>query len=121
MRGLHRLSIFERKILRRIYGPVMDGGRWRIRTNQELYQQCGENDVVKLCKLSRLRWAGHVIRQDDDDLSRRDLSEPGGKCPRGRPRLRWEDGVEEDVARLGYRNWKVVALNREGWRKLLTL
>jgi hypothetical protein len=29
--------------------------------------------------------------------------------------------VEEDVARLGCRNWKVVALNREGWRKLLTL
>ena len=100
--------------------PVMDGGRWRIRTNRELYQQCGENDIVKFCKLSRLRWAGHVIRQDDDDLSRRVfLSEPGGKRPRGRPRLRWEDGVEEDVARLGCRNWKVVALNREGWRKLL--
>jgi hypothetical protein len=27
--------------------------------------------------------------------------------------------VEEDVARLGCRNWTVVALNREGWRKLL--
>jgi hypothetical protein len=27
--------------------------------------------------------------------------------------------VVEDVARLGCRNWKVVALNREGWRKLL--
>jgi hypothetical protein len=27
--------------------------------------------------------------------------------------------VEEDVARLGCRNWKIVALNREGWRKLL--
>jgi hypothetical protein len=24
----HRLSIFERKILQRIYGPVMDWGRW---------------------------------------------------------------------------------------------
>jgi hypothetical protein len=59
----HRLSIFERKILRRIYGPVMDVGRWRIRTNQELYQLCGENDIVKFCNLSRLRWAGHVIRQ----------------------------------------------------------
>ena len=70
---------------------------------------------MKFCMLSRLRWAGHVIRQDDDDLSRRVLlSEPGGKCPRGRPRLRWEN-----VATLGCRNWKTVALNREGWKKLL--
>jgi hypothetical protein len=98
----------------------MDGGRWRIRTNQVLYQQYGENDIVKFCKLSRLRWAGYVICQDDDDLSRGVLlSELGGKRPRGRPRLRWEDGVVEDVARLECRNWKVVALNREGWRKLL--
>jgi len=85
----HFLSIFERKILRRIYGPVIDGGRWRIRMNQELYKLCGENDIMKFCKLSRLRWAGHVIRQDDDGLSRRVfLSEPGGKRPRGRSRLR---------------------------------
>ena len=57
--------------------------------------------------LIRLRWAGHVIHHDDDDLSRRVLlSELGGKRPRGRPRLRWENGVEEDVARLGCRNWK---------------
>ena len=91
----------------------MDRGSWRIRNNQEVYQLCGENDIVKFCKLSRLRWAGHVIRQDDDDLSRRVLlSEPGGKCPRGRPRLRWEDGLEEDVTRLGCRNWKIIALNR---------
>jgi hypothetical protein len=75
---------------------------------------------VKFCKLSRLRWAGHVISQDDDDLSRRVLlGEPGGKDPRGRPRLRWEDGVEEDIARLKCRNWKIVALNLEGWKKFL--
>ena len=86
----------------------------------KLYQLCGENDIVKFCKLSRLRWAGHVIRQDDYDLSRRVLlSEPEGKRPRGTLRLGWEDGVEEDVARLGCRNWKIVALNREGSRKLL--
>jgi hypothetical protein len=98
----------------------MDQGRWRIGTNQEHYQLCGEDYIVKFCKLSRLRWAGHAIRQDDEDLSRRALlSESGGKRPRGRPRLRWEDGVEEDVARLDCRNWKIVALNREGWRKLL--
>jgi len=110
----HRLSIFECKILRRIYGPVIDWGRWRIRNNQELYQLCGENDIVKFCKLSGLRWAGHVICQDGDDLSRRVLlSEPGGKRPRGRHRLRWEDGVKEDATKLECRNWTVVALNRE--------
>ena len=85
---------------------------------KDFYQSCGENEIVKFCKLSRLRWAGHVTRQDDDDLSRRVLlSEPGGKRPRGRPRLRWEDGATEDAAKLGCRNWTVVALNREGWRK----
>jgi len=97
---------------------VIDGRRWRIRTKN--YQLCGDNDIVKFCKLSRLRWAGHVIRQDDDDLSRKVLlSEPGGKRTRGGDRLRWEDGVKEDAAKLVCRNWTVVILNREGWRKLL--
>ena len=67
----HRLSIFEHKILRRIYGPMKGGEKWRIRTNQEIYQQCGENVIVKFCKLSGLKLAGHVIWQDDDGLSRR--------------------------------------------------
>jgi len=95
---------------------LIDKGEWRIRTNRELYQLYDEKDIVRFCKLSRLRWAGHVIRQDDDDLARRVLlSEPGGKCPRGKPRLRWEDGVKEDVAELGCRNWTVAAR----WMKLL--
>jgi len=28
------------------------------------------------------------------------------------------NGVKEDAAKLGCRNWTVVALNGEGWRKL---
>ena len=116
----YRLSIFERKILRRIYGPVIDKGEWRIRTNRELYQLYDENDIVRFCKLSTMRWAGHVMRQDDHDLARRVLlSESGGKRPRGRPRLWWEDRVKEDVGKLGCRNWTVAAWNRKGWRKLL--
>jgi hypothetical protein len=29
-------QIFERRILRRIYGPINEGGIWRIRYNNEL-------------------------------------------------------------------------------------
>ena len=40
-------------------------------------------------------------------------------APEGDPGCVGKMGVEEDVARLGCRNWKIVALNWEGWRKLL--
>jgi hypothetical protein len=35
------------------------------------------------------------------------------------PKLRWGDGVDQDIRLLRARNWKNLALNREEWRKLL--
>jgi hypothetical protein len=37
----------------------------------------------------------------------------------GRPKLRWEDGVNQYIRILGVKNWKKVALNRDEWAKLL--
>jgi hypothetical protein len=34
--GMERLGTGEREILRRIHGPEVKQGMWRIRTNQEL-------------------------------------------------------------------------------------
>jgi hypothetical protein len=42
------LGIFEREILRRIYGPVQDNGQWRIRYNNELYELYDEPDLVNM-------------------------------------------------------------------------
>ena len=41
------LVVFERKILRKIYGPFCDRGEWRIRWNQEQYDIYDDIDVVK--------------------------------------------------------------------------
>jgi hypothetical protein len=41
-----------------------------------------------------------------------------GRRQRGRPKLRWEDGVKEDARKLGERNWRNAARNRDSWRKL---
>jgi len=39
---INKLIIFERKIMRKIFGPTRsDDGYWRIKTNQEI------NDIVK--------------------------------------------------------------------------
>jgi len=32
------LGVFERKMLRRIYGPICEGATWRSRYNEELYR-----------------------------------------------------------------------------------
>jgi hypothetical protein len=42
-----------------------------------------------------------------------------GKGQRGRPKLRWEDGVMDDARTLGERNWRNAARNKDGLQKLL--
>jgi hypothetical protein len=38
---------------------------------------------------------------------------------RGRPKLRWEEGVTEDAKKMGERNLRNAARNRDSWQKLL--
>jgi hypothetical protein len=50
---LQKLLIFERKILRKIYGPVKDRDNWRIRTNSELDTLTGGVNTVRYIKAQR--------------------------------------------------------------------
>jgi hypothetical protein len=38
-------------------------------------------------------------------------TKPDGSRSVGRPKLRWEDSVDQDMRILGVKNWKKVALN----------
>jgi hypothetical protein len=41
------------------------------------------------------------------------------KRPTGRPKLRWEDDVLEDVKSMNVGNWKNVAQKRDRWKKVV--
>jgi hypothetical protein len=56
--------IFERRILRKIFGPVQNkDGSWRIRMNYELNELIKNVGIVRSIK-SRIAWVDHVMRMD---------------------------------------------------------
>jgi hypothetical protein len=75
--------------------------------------------IVTYIKINHLRRAGHVIRVEEQNPVRRALvAVVEGRRQRGRPKLRWEDGVKEDARKLGERNWRNAARNGDSWWKL---
>ena len=65
------LRVFERKVLRKIFGPVRVGNDFRIRFNSELYELLDDIDVVQRINIQRLRWLGQVVSMEEDAPARR--------------------------------------------------
>jgi hypothetical protein len=96
------LRRFERKVLKKIYGPVVDMGVWRIRYNNELYKLMGGEDTVRFIKAQRIQWLGHVERMDETAMPKRVLKGKLSATRRiGRPRIRWLEDVIADLRRMG--------------------
>ncbi|KAL4096954.1 hypothetical protein QTP88_021820 [Uroleucon formosanum] len=115
------LEVFERKILRRIFGPCKDDqtGEWRKRHDQELQNLFQRPDITKEISVRRLRWAGHAWRKQGSIIRTVIENNPAGKRPSGRPRLRWEDCVIKDVGRIGANlQWREEAEDRNRWRSI---
>jgi hypothetical protein len=64
LREEHRLSVFENRVLGRIFGPKRDKvtGGWRTLHNEELHGLYSSPGIVSVIKSRRIRWAGHVDR-----------------------------------------------------------
>jgi hypothetical protein len=67
LREERRLRVFENRVLRRIFGPRRDEvtGEWRKLHNEELNDLQSSSNTVRVAKLRRMRWVGHVARMGE--------------------------------------------------------
>jgi hypothetical protein len=116
----HRLRVFEKKVLRRIFGPKREeDGLWRKLNDDEILNQYSSPNIVRAIKSRRMRSAGHVARMGEGrGVYRVLVRSPEGKRPLGRPRRRWEDNIKMDLKEIGISgaNWIPLAKDRVQWR-----
>jgi hypothetical protein len=73
-------------------------GEWRKLHSEELHDLYTSPNIVRVIKLIRIRWAGHVARIGQGrEVYRVLVGKPEGKRPLGRPRRRWEDNIKMDL------------------------
>jgi hypothetical protein len=56
---------------------------------------------------------------EDNNAKKIKRWKPMSKRQIGRPKLRWEDEVLEDIKSMNVCNWKNVAQNRDSWKKVV--
>ena len=80
-------------------------------------------NIIRVIKLRRMRWAGHVVRMRLRRGAYRFLvGKPEGKRPLGRPRHRSEDNIKMDLQEMrwgGGVDWIDLAEDRDRWRGLV--
>jgi hypothetical protein len=62
---IQKLLVFERKILREIFGPTKENKTWRIKNNEELDKLIKHGNIVNCIKAQRLSWFGHIQRMPE--------------------------------------------------------
>jgi hypothetical protein len=114
LREEYRLTVFENRVLRRIFVAKWDEvtGEWRKLHNEKLNDLYCSPNIVRAIKWIRLRWVGHVARMGDRiGVYRVLVGKPEGKRTLGRPGRRW--GI---ILRWTFKKWDVVGygLDRAG-------
>jgi hypothetical protein len=114
------LRIFERRILRKIFGPVQnEDGSWRIRINYEPNELIEKADIVRFTKSRKIAWIGHVMRMDDKRAPKIVLEwKPIATRIRGRPRKKWIVDIEEDMQIMEIRRWRMQCKERAEWKTI---
>jgi hypothetical protein len=112
----HRPRLFENRVPRRIFGPKRDEviGEWRRLHNEELHNLYSSPNTIRVIKLRRMRWAGHVARMGEGRGAYRILVGRSERRPLGRPRRGWEHNIKMDLQEVGWgMDWIHMAQDRD--------
>jgi hypothetical protein len=86
----------------------------RKKYNFELYEKFNEPNIVNYVNFKRLSLAVPLVRRNNDRTLKKIFNTTPDEVRRvGRAKLRWEDGVDQDMRILEVKNWKKVALDRD--------
>jgi hypothetical protein len=109
--------VFENKLLRGIFGPKRDEvtGVWRKLHNEKFHDLYSSPNILRVIKLRRMRWVGHVVRTGEGrGVYRVLVGKPEGKRPMGRLWCRWKDNIKRDLQEMGCGVWNGLSWLRIG-------
>lgn len=113
---VQKLSVAEMKMLRMMCGVTR---RDRVR-NEYVRASVGIDSIEDKLAQKRLRWLGHVIRKEEEDVVKKVWRVDSEiKLSRGRPEQTWDAVVRKDMKKRGLtEEW---AQDRAGWRQAIRI
>jgi hypothetical protein len=66
----HRLRVFEKRVLRRIFEPKRDEVTAELRKlhNEKLHILCASPNIIRQIKSRRMSWEGHLARMGEESV-----------------------------------------------------
>ena len=119
-RDMNKLNVFHTKNLRKICKIF-----WPNRiSNIELLQRTKSKVIEDEVKIKRWKWLGHVLRMDNDKISKVALkwTPENGRRNRGRPKQTWRRTIDRELTELG-KDWRQIeerAGDRQEWRRFVS-
>jgi len=110
---IQKLLVFERKILRGIFGCTKENQTWRIKNNEELDKLIKHRNIVNHIKAQRLSWFGHIQRMPETRAAKKIFKwNPLTMGPRGRP-------IIQGLGQMKIKNWITCVQDRAKWKDVV--